>query len=190
MAKQKTGIEYAVFGLRTETTSQGVTTISYTGGKYLSPVAGFNGAPNIANASDYGDNIIQESEDGITGGTLSIEFNHESEDIYTMLLGHEKDSTSGVIIFSSKDEAPYVGAGAIGKSVGGIYVAKFYNKVKFREPNDDNATKAENITFNHITCEGTILIEDDGTWKEQKEFSGTGALASAKSWLNGKVGIS
>ena len=183
MAKQKVGIEYAVFGLRT--VSNGA--VSYTNGKYISPVAAFNGAPNAASAADYGDNIIQEQEDGITGGTLSVEFNHDSEDVYVMLLGHEKDTQSGEITFKASDDAPYVGCGAVGKSAGGIYVGKFYTKVKFREPNDDNATKAENITFNHITCEGAILMEDDGTWKIRKEFD---SLDAAKTWLNGKVGIS
>lgn len=174
----KKGIEYAVFGLLDEAKG------TYSGGKYLSPVVNFNGTPTRANVIDHGDNRALETDNSVTGGTLSIELNNDEDEMYVFLLGHTK-AEDGEISYNVNDEPPYVGCGAVGKS-GGKYVAKFYKKVQFGEPNDDNATKQENTTFNHVTLEGTILIPEDGEWKIRKEFD---TLAAAKAWLNEKVGI-
>lgn len=175
----KKGIEYAVFGLLDEKTG------TYSKGKYLSPVAGFNGNPTKASGTDYGDNRALETDNSVTGGTLSVELNDDNDDIYVFLLGHAKDLESGEISYNVNDVPPYVGCGAIGKS-GNQYVGKFYKKVQFGEPNDENTTKQENTTFAHTTVEGTILIPEDGEWKKRKTFE---TLEAAKAWLNGLVGI-
>lgn len=175
----KKGIEYAVFGLLNEATG------TYSNGVYMSPVAGYNGTPTNSDVKDYGDNRVVETDKSTTGGKLSVEFNNDSEDIYIMLLGHTKNS-NGEILHNANDVAPYVGTGAIGKSEG-QYVVKFYKKVQFAEPNDENTTKQENTTFNHVTLEGDIFIPEDGEWKIVKRFS---KLSEAKAWLNAKVGLS
>lgn len=175
----KKGIEYAVFGKLDEKTGE------YSGGKWLSPVASFNGTPSKASVTDYGDNRALETDNSVTGGTLSVELNNDDDEIYVFLLGHKKDEQSGEISYNVNDTPPYVGCGAIGKS-GNKYTAKFYKKVQFSEPNDDNQTKQENTTFNHVTIEGTIMIPEDGEWKLREDFK---TLAEAKAWLNGKVGI-
>lgn len=174
----KTGIEYAVFGKLNEDGS-------YTDGKYLSPVTNFNGTPTKASVTDYGDNRALETDNSVTGGTLSIEMNRDEDDIYVFLLGHKKNETTGEIFYDVNDVPPYVGCGAVGKS-GKKYVVKFYTKVQFGEPNDENTTKQENTTYNHTTVEGTILIPEDGVWKLRREFE---TLALAKAWLNEKVNI-
>lgn len=176
----KKGIEYAVFGILNEATG------TYSSGRYLSPVAGYNGSPTAADVKDYGDNRIVETDKTVTGGTLSVELNHDSDDIYCMLLGHEKDETTGEIKYNAEDTAPYVGTGAIGKSEG-EWVARFYKKVQFAEPSDDNSTKQENTTFNHVALEGDILVPAGGEWKLRKRFD---TLDAAKAWLNGLVNIS
>ena len=175
----KKGIEYAVFGILNEQD------MTYSGGKYLSPVAGYNGTPNNSDVKDYGDNRVVETDKTTTGGTLSVEFNNDAEEIYSMLLGHTVDQESHEIIHDANDIAPYVGTGAIGREGAG-FVGKFYTKVQFAEPNDENTTKQENTTFNHITLEGDILVPENGVWKKQKRFE---TLAAAKTWLNGLVGI-
>lgn len=182
----KKGIRYAVFATRTETVSEGTTTVTYSNGANISPVVTFNGSINASNQKDYGDDIVQEVDNSVTGGTLSVELNNDEDDIYTMLLGHSQDSTSSEIAFDEEDVTPYIGVGAIGKS-GSSWVGKWYPKVQFKEPNDDNQTKQENVTFGHISLEGEILVPEDGTWKVRKTFD---SLAAAKTWLNGKAGIS
>ncbi|TGX99186.1 hypothetical protein E5357_06130 [Hominisplanchenecus murintestinalis] len=174
----KKGIEYTVFGILQEDGS-------YKDGKYLSPVANFNGTPNKSNVVDYGDDRALETDNSVTGGTLSIEMNNDDEETYTFLLGHKKDEETGEIIYDVNDIPPYVGCGAIGTS-GKKKVVKFYTKVQFGEPNDENTTRQESTTFNHSTLEGTILIPEDGVWKIRKEFD---TLKEAKAWLNEKVGI-
>ena len=129
---------------------------------------------------------MQEVDNSVTSGTLSVELNNDEDEIYTMLLGHSKDTQSSEISFADDDVAPYVGVGAIGKSGTG-WVSKWYPKVQFKEPNDDNQTKQGNVTFGHVTLEGEILVPDDGVWKERKTFA---TLTEAKTWLNGKAGIS
>ena len=173
----KKGIRYAVFGIRDEATG------TYSGGKNLSPVAAFNGTPNNSNVKDYGDDHCVEVANETVGGTLSVELNNDDLEIGEMLLGHTL--TDGEMVYSSDDVAPYVGVGAIGKS-GSKWRAKFYKKVLFAEPNDENATRQESTTFNHYTLEGDIVPLDDGTWKVEKEFDN---LADAKTYLNGLVGI-
>ena len=182
----KKGIRYAVFAVRTETVSEGVVTATYSNGKNISPVVAFNGSINTSNVKDYGDDVVQDIDGSVTGGTLSIELNNDEDEIYTMLLGHSKDVQTSEVSFLESDEAPYVGAGAIGKS-GSKWTAKWYAKVKFHEPNDDNQTKQENVTFGHVTLEGEILIPADGEWKKRKTFD---TFDEAKTWLNGKAGIS
>ena len=181
----KKGIRYAVFGIYNETTVGTTTTITYTNGKRLSPVAAFNGSPNVASATDYGDDGAVESVNEALGATLSVELTNDDMEIFTMLLGHTKDSTTGVLTYSNSDTPPYVGCGAIGLS-GDKWRAKIYTKVRFAEPSDDNSTKQESITFNHITLEGNAVMDANGVWKKEKEFD---TEAAAKAWLNEELGV-
>lgn len=175
----KKGIEYCVFGKLQEDGS-------YTDGKYLSPAAKFDGNPTKSNAKDYGDNRVVDTESAVTGGTLTVELNDDEDELYTYLLGHkERTEGGGEIAYNTEDEAPFVGVGAVGKS-GKKYVAKFYPKVQFSEPNDENSTRQENTTFNHITLEGEIIVPEDGEWKRRKTFA---TLKEAKEYLNGILGI-
>ena len=179
----KKGIRYAVFGLYHETTVGTTTTITYTDGKRLSPVAAFNGTPNVANAKDYGDDGTVESVNEALGATISVELTNDDMEIFTMLLGHTKPD--GVLTYSNSDTPPYVGCGAIGLS-GDKWRAKIYTKVRFAEPSDDNSTKQESITFSHITLEGDAIMDANGVWKKEKEFT---TEADAKSWLNDQLGV-
>lgn len=177
----KYGIEYAVFA---ERAADG----TYSNGRYLSPVAAYNGTPNVVSGSDYGDNHSLDAEAFVAGGTLSVEFNRDQDDIYVFLLGHEQ-AQSGEIAYNSDDEAPLVGTGAIGRSNGKNrkYTTVFYKEVQFHEPNDENVTRNNSIQHNHLTLEGEILIPEDGEWKLRKQFD---TFAAAKAYLDNLVGIS
>lgn len=173
----KKGIEYAVFGLLQKDGT-------YKDGKRLGPVAGLTGTATKSDVKDFGDNRIVETDNSVTGGTLSMELNNDSDELYSFLLGHEK-SESGEIFYNADDIAPYMGVGAVGMSEGD-YVAKFYTKVQFGEPSDENSTKQDTVTYNHVTLEGTILVPEDGIWKRTKRFK---TLETAKAYLNEIVGI-
>lgn len=173
----KNGIEYAVFATKN---SDG----SYTNGRYISPVASYNGNPTVVSGADYGDNRSLDPESYVAGGTLNVEFNRDQDEVYTFLLGHQQ-SASGEISYNSNDEAPIVGTGAIGRA-DGKYKAMFYKEVQFHEPNDENSTRNNSIQHNHLALEGEIMIPEDGEWKLKKTFD---TLAQAKAYLNNIVGI-
>lgn len=179
----KTGLEYIVVAILKDQTP------SYEKGQYLGPSSTFNGSPTVSDVKDYGDNGTTETDVSVTGGTLSLELNENTLATYAFLLGHELDEETGEVISNEDDIAPYVGAGAVGKSRRNNknkYTAKFYYKAQFKEPNDENATKQENTTFTHTTLEGNLFKLDNGAWKVQNEFD---TLAEAKAWVNEKAGI-
>lgn len=181
----KKGIRYAVFAKAVEATDGSIT---YSEAKNISPVAGFNGSVNKSTGKDYGDDRVVDVENTVIGGTLVVELNNDEDEIYTYLLGHVKDTgaSSNAVTFNASDEPPYVGVGAYGQS-GNKWVAKWYAKVQFSEPNDDNTTKQESVSFGHVSLEGDILIPADGKWKYRETFT---TEAAAKAWVNNKAGLS
>ncbi len=184
----KIGFEYIVSGVLGATSASGKTA-TYTGGRYWGKASTFNGTPTANDAKDYGDDGIAETDTSVTGGTLSAELNERTLELYAELMGHTLDETKKEIIANSNDIAPYVGVGAVGKSIrnnGKKFTAKFYYKVQFKEPNDENATKQENTTFTHTTLEGNMFMLENGDWKSEAEFE---TLQEAKAWLDKKVGI-
>lgn len=181
----KKGIEYVVFGKLDEKTG------TYSDGKYFSETAAFNGAPTKSSAKDFGDNRQVEVDNSVTGGTLTWEANKDKDEMYNFLLGHAEakagmpEGASSGVVHNARSEAPFVGVGAVGLSDAG-YKTKFYKKVQFSEPSDDNQTKQENTTFGHVTLEGSIFIPEDGIWKEEYTFA---TIEEAKTYLDTKVGI-
>ncbi len=146
---------------------------TYTGGKQMSTVAGFNGTPNNSDVSDYGDDRAVETDKSISSIGLSIEYNELTLEEKAAMFGHTVDSQTNEMVVSSNDAAPYIGIGAIGVSLrNGVkkYVVKFYHKAQFSEPNDENATKAESTTFGHETAEGTAIPQENGKIKTVAEF--------------------
>ena len=167
----KKGLRYVAFGkLQADGT--------YLDGRHLSPAVNFNVTANNSDVKDYGDDRVVETDKTTTSASISVELNNDVMDLYTYLLGHEE--TDGKVVSNVDDVAPFVGAGAIGLS-GNKWVCKVYYKCQFAEPGDENTTKEEQVTFNHITLEGDVLIPEDGNWKERKEFD---TEAAAKAYLN------
>lgn len=179
----KKGIEYACYGKLGENGT-------YTGGKYFGPSSTFNGSPTVSEAKDFGDNRQVVTDNSVTGGTLSVELNERTLEIYADVLGHTLDADKKTVTYKADDIAPFVGVGAVGTSKTEnnkhVYTGKFYPKVQFKDGSDENATKQESTAFTHTTIEGNIFVMEDGIWKEEKEFD---TLTEAKAWVNGKVGI-
>jgi phi13 family phage major tail protein len=176
----KKGLRYVAFGkLKDDGT--------YENGKHLSPAVNFNATANSSDVKDYGDDRVVETDKSVTGGTISVELNNDEDELYTYLLGHAAATGEGAEIVSNvEDVAPFVGAAAIGQS-GSKWVAKVYLKCQFAEPSDENATKEENVAFNHITLEGDILPMENGNWKKRKTFD---TFAAAKAYVDELFGIS
>lgn len=175
----KKGVRYVCFGKLDEQTGK------YSDGKFIGPTTQLNGSINKATADDYGDDMVQEHADVVVGGALTWEANNDSEEIYTYLLGHKVDETSGELIVNANDVAPYVGVACITQAEG-KWIGKFYPKVQFAEPSDDNSTITDSITFGHVTIEGAIFLNSDYDLKRRKRFD---TLAEAKTWVQSKIGM-
>jgi phi13 family phage major tail protein len=164
-------------------------TPTYEKGQYLGASSKITGTPTASNVKDYGDDNVTETDTSVTGGTLNIELNEKTDDIYAFVLGHAKDTISGEVISNAEDIAPFLGVGVVGKSKRSNklkFTAKWYYKVQLKEPADEDSTKQENTAFAHTTLEGDMYKLDNGDWKAQKEFD---TLTEAKTWLNTKAGI-
>lgn len=161
----------------------------YTDGRYLGPSATFNITVTSSDVKDYGDNRVVETDTSVTGGTVSLELNEMLKEHNAFLLGHSINEESGEVIFHQDDIAPFIGLGAVGTSrrnKKNKYIGKFYTKIQCKEPNDENATKQETVSFTHSTLEGNMFVPEDGVWKLQNEFD---TLDAAKAWVNEKAGV-
>ena len=158
-------------------------------GRHLGPSATFNITPTTSDVKDFGDNRVVETETEVTSGTVGLDLNEMLMENNAYILGHKIDEKTGEMHYRQGDIAPFLGIGAIGtskRSGKNKFIGKFYPKVQFKEPNDENATKQENTTFTHTHLDGNLFVPEDGLWKVEKEFD---TLAEAKEWLNKKVGI-
>ena len=109
-------------------------------------------------------------------------------EVDAFLLGHTVDETKKAMTRNVNDIAPYVGIGFVGKSKRNgarVYKAKIYLKAQFKEANDENSTKQENVTFSHTTLEGNMYSLENGDWKDEKEF---GTLDEAKAYVDTTLG--
>lgn len=179
----KAGFLYVVAGKLNEDENE------YTEGRYMGPTSTFNINTTSNDVKDYGDNSVVETDTSVTGGTSSLEINEMTNESYAYILGHTYDEDNDAVVCKKEDVAPFVGMGAVGISKRNNvhkYTAKFYRKMQYKEPNDENATQQETVSFTHTTLEGNMFVPSDGQWKEQETFD---TLKEAKEWLNKKVGI-
>lgn len=141
-----------------------------------------------SDAKLYADDGIAESDNSFLSGTITLGIDDLSDEIQAALFGHTL-SVDGELTASADDVSPYVGIGFYGKKVvGGIkkWRAIWLHKVQFKEPEDTNATKGENIEFGTATTEGTIMLDDYGYWKSEKTFDNE---ADAIAYLHEKAGL-
>lgn len=179
----KIGFEYIVAGKLDTDVSTSASAAVYTETREIGPGANVNGSPTSSDVKDYGDDRTVATDVSVTGGTLSLELNEPSMANEAWILGHTIDA-DGAMLRNSNDIPPYVGIGFVGKSrqldntTG--YRAKIYLKAQFKEPNDENATKQESVTFSHTTMEGNLFQLENGDWKLDKLFE---TLAEAKAYV-------
>ena len=177
----KKGLKHVVFAEKT-------TAGSYTDGIRISPAVRVSLNLNKAEGKDYGDDVVVDSESSVTGGTMEVELNHDEDEIYTYLLGHEKDTTTNEIDFNVNDSPKAVGAGYIqpaSMAGGNKWIAEWVTEVKFSDPNEEANTKTDSVSFVHTTLSGDIIVQDDGQWKTRKVFD---TAAAAIAWVEEKAG--
>lgn len=185
----KVGFEYVAAAKLNDAVSTSKATAVYTEGREIGPAANFNGTPTSSDVKDFGDDRTLETDTSVTGGTLSLELNEPTMENEAWILGHNYEDVSGGMLRNVNDIAPYLGIGCVGKSKRNgalVFRAKIYLKTQFRVPNDENATKQDQVTFGHTTMEGNIFQLKNGDWKDEKEFD---TLEDAKEYINTTLNI-
>ena len=159
-------------------------------------VASYNGAKSLGKAIEckvaiekyeaelYADDSLAESDYTFKKGTITLTIDEDDDTVFAELLGHEVDSESGEMVRKDTDVAPYVGVGRIlTKLVNGVqkYKVEFLPKVKFSEPEQEEATKGDSIEFKTPSVEGTVVKLENGIWSRAKTFT---SKEEAISYLN------
>lgn len=140
----------------------------------------------------YADDMLKESDNGVSGGTISLEVDGISEEARVAVMGNVKNADGSVDM--TGDPSPYGGYGYIEeeslnnvKSYSGMWVFK-----TMLGQNTINAnTRGQNTSFATATMDGTmhaVLPEADmkNHFYRRKQFAN---LDEAYAWLNGLAHI-
>lgn len=163
-------------------------TKTYSQGFRYSHAVNLSITPNYAEASLYGDDIQVEYEKSFTNATISLGTTSTPIKAAAVMFGHTVDEENSKVTFKGTDEPNYVGLGVIApEKVDGVskYVALVIIAAKFADSAESFSTKADSLTFNTPTIEGSAIAEDDGRWKVTQAFDTEAeALLFVKNFLN------
>ena len=170
--------------------------ITYGAGNVVAEAVSANVTFNRNDGHFYGDDIELNSDNGVTGYTISFEPSGISDAVRAAMLGETLANTEYNI---TDDAAPDVGFGYIrvmrDDATGTpttTYQAWWYHKLKFAITSEETRTKETSIEWRIPTLEGTgtgVVVDSSG----KKYFAvhrTYDTLAGAKGWLNTKAGIS
>ena len=148
-------------------------TPTYDGAKSFGKAVNCNVAINNNSAELYADDALQESDTSFSNGTVTLGVDDDREATFADVLGHTV-TNDGQVTRNVNDVAPYVALGrVIVKLVENVLVHKteILYKVKFSEPNQDEQTRGESVTFSTPSIEGKISALKNGDWSDAKTFS-------------------
>ena len=139
----------------------------------------------------YGDDVELDSDNGVLGYTIDFEPSGLSDSARTLLLG-ETVSTGEYTI--TDKASPDVGFGYVRvmRNKGTVtYEAWWFYKLKFGVSSEETRTKERSVEWRVPTLQGVgagVSLDATGelSFCQHKSFND---LASAKSYLNGKAGI-
>ena len=140
----------------------------------------------------YGDDVELDSDNGVLGYTIDFEPSGLSDAARGLLLGETVSSSEYTITDAA---APDVGFGYVrvmrDKGVT-KYEGWWFYKLKFGVSSEETRTKERSIEWRVPTLQGVgsgVSLDSTGTLSfcQHKSFD---TLAAAKSYLNGKAGIS
>ena len=166
----KIGLNNFKYSVLTETDG----TASYAGAKTLGKAIDCKVSIEKYEAELYADDTLAESDYTFKSGTVTLTIDEDDDTVFAELLGHEVDAESGEMVRKDTDTAPYVGIGRIlTKVVKGEYKYKveFLPKVKFSEPEQEEATKGDSIEFKTPSVEGKVAKLENGIWSRAKTFT-------------------
>ena len=110
----------------------------------------------------YADNKVALSDESFQSGSITLGIEDLSDEVQANLFGHQVQD--GEIIAGEADIKPYCGVGFYGVKMtksGRRYRAVWFLKVQFAEPDDNNKTREETLTFETPVLVGTIMIDEN-----------------------------
>lgn len=146
--------------------------------------------PNSAQETLFADDGPMETATTLGKIDVEIKKNELTSENRADLLGHELDANGG-LVYGDSDVAPFVAIGFRTLKSNGKYRNVWLYKGKFMDPEDQNETKGDGITFQADTIKGqfvkinwpvTINLKSIRPWKY--EIDGDSTLANAVSMTN------
>lgn len=172
------------------------TSISYNAGKVIAEARSATLTWNREDGHFYGDNAELDSANGVLGYTLDFEPTGLTDEARGYLLGETVQTNEYTITNAA---SPDVGFGYVrlmrttgtGGVVNDSYEAWWFKKLKFGLGSEESRTKEQNVEWRTPTLNGVgagVSLDNTGVLKfaDHKTFT---TLSDAKSYLNGKAGI-
>ena len=168
--------------------------ITYKQGMRLGPARAANVTFERNTDPLYGDDVIQDDDNGITGGTIETESTQMTSPERTYILSEEAVQNATGEYEGSDAPSPYVGTGyfrVLRQNKNTIYEAWWFHKVQFSENSINGATKEGKIVWQTPKINGRMMgVYIDNTGKvrfyRRAEFS---SEAAAILWLVQKANI-
>ena len=147
-----------------------------------------------SNVDFYADDHKIDVENSMSGMTLSLELSNMTDALEQALLGHVAGTGSNSELIVTDGPSPFVGVGFIRKErfKGAItYHAFWVYKIQFSKDSDSTNTKGETVEFQTESLTGdavavTLTSGGDNVFYSHLRAS---TEAAARTWLNGKAGI-
>ena len=172
------------------------TSISYSTGKAIAEAVSASLNWNRSDGKFYGDDVLLDTDNGVTGYTIQFEPSGLTDEARGYLLGETVQTSEYTV---SGEPSPDVGFGYVrvmrttnsSGSVVDSYEGWWFYKVKFGVTSEETRTKGENVEWRVPTLTGNgmgVSLDSSGVQKfaVHKTFS---SKSDAISYVNGKAGI-
>ena len=200
MSYASVGMMYPVFAPLVSHTPGSMPT--YGTGRVIQEARGASVTPEYTENPLYGDDVIQDEDNGMTGLTIEFESTGLDDDDRALLFDEETNAntvTGGQ--WEGDNATPYGGFGYIRKMREGggqngasttKYEAWLTLKIKFQETRQEARTKEGNqITWGTPTLSGRAAALDvDGSHQRFRLHRTFDTIGAAKSWINTLLNVS
>ena len=191
MANASVGMLYPVFAKLSSHTPGSMP--NYGPGRVIQEARGATVTPEYSENPLYGDNVIVDEENGMTGLTIEFESTGLDDDDRKLLFDEDVYTSMGQWV--SDSATPYGGFAYIRKmrNKGNLtYEAWFTLKIKFTEARQETRTQEGNqITWGTPTINGRAAALDvDGSGKNRFQLHETfETISAAKTWINNLLNV-
>lgn len=143
----------------------------------------------------YADDRVVESDNSITGGTVTMGTDDLTDEVQVAVLGtKEKTVTGGKEYEETGEAAPYGGFGYIRvQQLGGSihFIGYWLYKVIFSAGDESAATKGETTEWQTPTITGEVMgVDNGGDMPAFRVHASFDSFAAAKAWVDAKAHMS